>query len=66
MRGADVCVYQDDLGKTIVIRKSLQLLVSLEVTGITHNDNEVNSEPANKRPRGLASAQYMSESKLLF
>ena len=54
VRGADVCVYQDNLGKTRVIRRPLQLLVPLEVTNIIHNDNEVN-EPANEQPRRLAS-----------
>ena len=54
MRGADVRVYQDNLDKTIVIHKPLQLLVPLEVTNIIHNYNEIN-EPANKRPRRLAS-----------
>ena len=38
VRGADVCVYQDKLGKTIVIRRPLQLLVPLEVMNIIHND----------------------------
>ena len=50
VRRADVCVYQDGLGKTIVIRRPLQLLVLSEITNIIHNDNEVNG-PANKRPR---------------
>ena len=54
VRGADVCVYHDNLGKTIVIRRPLQLLVPLEVTNIIHNDNEIN-EPTNKQPRILAS-----------
>ena len=65
MRGADVHVYQDKLGETIVIRRPLQLLVPLEVTNIIHNDNEINV-PANERPRRLASAQFMIVSKLLF
>ena len=52
--GADIRVYQDNLGKTIVIRRPLQLLVPLEVTNIIRNDNEIN-EPANERPRRLAS-----------
>ena len=42
MRGADVRVYQDNLGITIVICRPLQLLVPLEVTIIIHNDNEIN------------------------
>ena len=54
MCGADVCVYHDNLGKTIVIRRPLQLLVPLEVTNIIHNDNEIN-EPTNEQPRRLAS-----------
>ena len=54
VRGADVRVYQDKLGKTIVVRRPLQLLVPLEVTNLIHNDNEIN-EPANERPRRLAS-----------
>ena len=54
VRGADVRVYQDKLGKTIVIRRPLQLLVPLEVTNLIHNDNEIN-EPTNERPRRLAS-----------
>ena len=65
VRGADVHVYQDKLGETIVIRRPLQLLVPLEVTNIIHNDNEINV-PANERPRRLASAQFMIVSKLLF
>ena len=48
--GADVRVYQDKLGKTIVIRRPLQLLIPLEVTNIIHNDNEIN-----ERPKRLAS-----------
>ena len=54
VRGADVRVYQDNLDKTIVIHKPSQLLVPLEVTNIIHNYNKIN-EPANKRPRRLAS-----------
>ena len=54
VRGADVRVYQDKLGKTIVIRRPLQLLVPLEGTNIIHNDNEEN-EPADEQPRRLAS-----------
>ena len=54
MRGADVRVYQDMFGKTIVIRRPLQLLVPLEVKNIIHKNNETN-EPANERPRRLAS-----------
>ena len=54
VRRADVCVYQDGLGKTMVIRRPLQLLVLSEVTSIIHNDNEVNGT-ANKRPRRLVS-----------
>ena len=54
VRRADIRVYQDNLGKTIVIRRPLQLLVPLEVTDINHNDNEIN-EVANERPRRLAS-----------
>ena len=54
VRGADVHVYKDKLGETIVIRRPLQLLVSLEVTNKIHNDNEINV-PANERPRRLAS-----------
>ena len=54
VRGADVRVYQDKLGKTIVIRRPLQLLIPLEVTNIIHNDNEIN-ELANERPKRLAS-----------
>ena len=54
MRGADVRVYQDNLGKNIVIRRPLQLLVPLKVTNIIHNDN-ANNEPASERPRRLAS-----------
>ena len=54
MRGADVCVYHGNLGKTIVIRRPLQLLVPLEITNIIHNDNEIN-EPTNEQPRRLAS-----------
>ena len=54
VRRANVCVYQDNLGKTIVIRGPLQLLVPSEVTNIIHNDNEVNG-PANKQPRRLVS-----------
>ena len=54
MRRANVRFYQDKLGKTIVIRRPSQLLVPLEVTNIIHNDNEIN-EPANERPRRLAS-----------
>ena len=50
---ADVCVYQDNLGKTIVIHRPLQLLVQLEVTDILHNHNGVN-EPVNERPITLA------------
>ena len=54
MRGANVRVYQDNLVKTIVIRRPLQSLVPLEVTNIIHNDIEIN-EPANERPKRLAS-----------
>ena len=54
VRGADVRVYQDKLGKTIVIRRPLQLLGPLEGTNIIHNDNEKN-EPADEQPRRLAS-----------
>ena len=54
VRGADVRVYQDIFGKTIVIRRPLQLLVPLEVKNIIHNNNETN-KPANERPRRLAS-----------
>ena len=54
VRGADVRVYQDNLGKTIVIGKPLQLPVPLEVTNIIHNDTEIN-EPASEQPRRLAS-----------
>ena len=54
VRGVDVRVYQDNLGKTIVIRRPLQLLVPLEVTNIIHNDNYTN-EAVNERPRRLAS-----------
>ena len=49
VRGADVCLYQNILGKSIIIRRPLQLLVPLEVTNIIHNDNEIN-EPENERP----------------
>ena len=52
--GADACVDQNNLGKTIVIGRPLQLLVPLEATNIIHNDNEVN-EPTNEQPRRLAS-----------
>ena len=54
VRGADVRVYQDNLGKAIVIRKPLQLPVLLEVTNIIHNDTEIN-ELASEQPRRLAS-----------
>ena len=54
VRGADVHVYQDKLGKTIVIRRPLQFLVPLELTKIIHNNNEIN-EPTNERSRRLAS-----------
>ena len=54
VRGADVRVYQDNLGETLVIRRQLQLLVPLEVTNIIHNDNEI-KEAASERPRRLAS-----------
>ena len=54
IRGADVGVYQDNSGKTIVIRGPLQLLVPLEVTNIIHNDYELNG-PENGRPTRLAS-----------
>ena len=54
VRGADVRVYEDNLGKTIVIRKPLQLPVPLEVTNIIHNDTEI-YEPASEQPRRLAS-----------
>ena len=53
VRGAVARVYQDKLGKTIVIHRPLQL-VPLEITNLIHNDNEIN-EPANERPRRLAS-----------
>ena len=46
VREADVRVYQDNLGKTIVICRPLRLLVPLEVTNIIHNHNELN-KPAN-------------------
>ena len=42
VHGADVRVYQNNLGKTIVIRRRLQLLVAFEVTNILHNHNEIN------------------------
>ena len=53
VRGAYVRVYQDNLGKTIVTRRPLQLLVPLELTNMIHNNNEIN-EPANERPRRVA------------
>ena len=56
VRGADVRVYQDKLGETIVIRRPLQLLVPLKVTNIIHNYNEIN-EPANERPNLTSCAQ---------
>ena len=70
VRGADVRVYQDNLGKNIVIRRPLQLLVPLKVTNIINNDNE-NNEPASERPRRLASLnadliRQLSSSKLPF
>ena len=52
--GVDVRVYKDNLGKSIVIRRLLQLLVPLEVTNIIHNDNKIN-EPVDKRPKRLPS-----------
>ena len=70
VRGADVRVYQDKLGETIVIRRPLQLLVPLKVTNIIHNYNEIN-EPANERSNLTfcaqiwRSAQFMIVSKLL-
>ena len=42
--GADIRVYQDNLGKTIVIRRPLHLLVPLEVTNIIRNDDEINED----------------------
>lgn len=42
VRGADVCVYPDNLSKTIVIRWPLQLLVLLEETNMIQNHNEAN------------------------
>ena len=70
VRGADVCVYQDKLGKTIVIRRPLQLLVPLEVTNIIHNTNEINERTIEKiritECRFDLSAQFMIVSKLLF
>ena len=54
VRGADVRVYEDNLGKTIVIRKPLQLPVPLEVTNIIHDDTEI-YEPASEQLRRLAS-----------
>ena len=54
MREADVRVYQDNLVKTIVIRRPLQSLVPLEVTNIIHNDSEIN-EPTTDGPKRLAS-----------
>ena len=53
IRGADIRVYQRNLDKTVVIRRPIQLLVPLEVTDVLY-DNQVN-EPANRRPRRLAS-----------
>ena len=44
VRGGDVRVYQDNLGKTIVIRRPLHLLVPLEVTNIIRNDDEINED----------------------
>ena len=70
VRGADVPVYQDNLDKTIVIRRPLQLLVPLEVTNIIHNDNEIN-EPTSEmisitECRFDTSVQFMGVSKLPF
>ena len=70
VRGADVPVYQDNLDKTIVILRPLQLLVPLEVTNIIHNDNEIN-EPTSEmisitECRFDTSVQFMGVSKLPF
>ena len=54
VRGADARVYKDNLGKSIVIRRPLPLLVPLELTNIVHNDNKTN-EPVDKRLTRLAS-----------
>ena len=70
VHGADVCVYQDKLGKTIVIRRPLQLLVQFEVTNIIHNNNEIDERTIVKisitECRFYSSAQFMIVSKLLF
>ena len=47
--GADVCVYPDNLGKIIVIRWPLQLLVLLEETNMIKNHNEVNEANGRKQ-----------------
>ena len=58
----DVCVYQDNLGKTIVIRRPLQWLVLLEVTNIIHNDSNKYNQ---KLPHNYVMTKWMANNYFL-